>query len=56
MPEARFRRIAADIRRRIEAGEWAVGEDLPSRREMGAEYGVHAQTMRLAHRLLRQQG
>lgn len=56
MPEARFRRIAADIRRRIEAGEWKVGEDLPSRREMAAEYGVHPQTMRLAHRLLRQQG
>lgn len=56
MPEARFRRIAADIRRRIEDGEWTVGEDLPSRREMAAEYGVHPQTMRLAHRLLRQQG
>jgi GntR family transcriptional regulator len=53
---ARYRRIAADIRRRIEAGEWSVGEDLPSRREMAAEYGVHSQTMRLAHRLLRQQG
>ena len=56
MPDARFRRIAADIRRRIQAGEWAVGEDLPSRREMAAEYGVHPQTMRLAHLLLRQQG
>jgi GntR family transcriptional regulator len=56
LPEARFRRIAADIRRRIEGGEWRVGEDLPSRREMAAEYGVHPQTMRLAHRLLRQQG
>jgi GntR family transcriptional regulator len=56
LPEARFRCIAADIRRRIEAGEWNVGEDLPSRREMAAEYDVHPQTMRLAHRLLRQQG
>lgn len=56
MPEARFRCIAADIRRRIEDGEWTVGEDLPSRREMAAEYDVHPQTMRLAHRLLRQQG
>lgn len=56
MPEARFRRIAADIRRRIEAGEWAVGEDLPSRSEMAAQYSVHPQTMRLAHLLLRQQG
>jgi GntR family transcriptional regulator len=56
LPEARFRRIAADIRSRIEAGEWSVGEDLPSRAVMAAEYGVHTQTMRLAHKLLRQQG
>lgn len=56
LPEARFRRIAADILRRIEAGEWAVGQGLPSRREMAAEYGVHPQTMRLAHLLLRRQG
>lgn len=56
MPEARFRRIAADIRRRIEAGEWSAGEDLPSRVDMAAEYGVHPQTMRLAHRFLREQG
>lgn len=56
MPEARFRRIAADIRRRIEAGEWAIGENLPSRVDMAAEYRVHPQTMRLAHRLLRRQG
>ncbi|MGW0920040.1 GntR family transcriptional regulator [Streptomyces sp. NPDC002755] len=56
MPEARFRRIASDIRRRIEAGEWSVGEGLPSRADMAVEYRVHPQTMRLAHRLLRQQG
>lgn len=53
---ARYRRIAADIRRRIEAGEWLVGEDLPSRVDMAAEYDVHPQTMRLAHKLLRRQG
>lgn len=56
MPEARFRRIATDIRRRIEAGEWAIGEDLPSRREMAAEYEVHPQTIRLAYDLLRRSG
>ena len=53
---ALYRRIAADIRRRIEAGEWSVGEDLPSRVDMAAEYRVHPQTMRLAHKFLRQQG
>ena len=56
MPEARYRRIAADIHRRIRAGEWAVGQDLPSRAAMAAEYRVHPQTMRLAHKLLRQRG
>lgn len=56
MPDAQFRRIAADIHRRIQAGEWAVGEDLPSRVEMAAEYDVHPQTMRLAHKHLRRQG
>jgi GntR family transcriptional regulator len=56
VPDAQFRRIAADIHRRIQAGEWAVGEALPSRVEMAAEYRVHPQTMRLAHRHLRSLG
>ncbi|MFD9637384.1 GntR family transcriptional regulator [Streptomyces violascens] len=54
--EARYRRIAADIRRRIESGEWRVGDALPSRTEMAARYGVHPQTMRLAYSLLRRTG
>ncbi|MFH8804030.1 GntR family transcriptional regulator [Streptomyces sp. NPDC017936] len=56
MSEARHRRIAADIRRRIAAGEWRVGEPLPSRAELAAELGVHPQTVRLAYVLLRQAG
>lgn len=54
--DARYRRIAADIRERIAAGEWAVGDKLPSRAEMAVEYDVHPQTMRLAHLLLRRTG
>lgn len=54
--EARHRRIAADIRRRIEAGEWRVGQALPSRTDMAARYGVHPQTVRLAYNLLRRTG
>lgn len=54
--DARYRRIAADIRDRIHAGEWAVGEQLPSRNAMAVEYDVHPQTMRLAHLLLRRTG
>ncbi|GAA4799345.1 GntR family transcriptional regulator [Streptomyces ziwulingensis] len=56
MPEARHRRIAADIQRRIAAGEWRPGQDLPSRAELAAELGVHPQTVRLAYVLLRRVG
>ncbi|GHB55195.1 hypothetical protein GCM10010331_48750 [Streptomyces xanthochromogenes] len=54
--DARYRRIAADIRRRIKAGEWQIGEALPSRTEMAARYGVHPQTLRLTYDLLRRTG
>jgi GntR family transcriptional regulator len=56
MSEARHRQIAADIRRRIAAGEWRPGESLPSRAELAAELGVHPQTVRLAYVLLRRTG
>lgn len=56
MSEARHRRIAADIYRRIQAGEWTPGQPLPSRRRMAVEYGEHEQTMRLAYILLRTAG
>lgn len=53
---ARHRRIAADIERRIRHGEWAPGERLPSRAELGREYEVHEQTIRLAMVLLQKRG
>lgn len=56
MSEASHRRIAADIYRRIQAGEWRPGHPLPSRRQMAVEYGEHEQTMRLAYDLLRRTG
>ncbi|WP_372344778.1 GntR family transcriptional regulator [Streptomyces sp. KL116D] len=56
MPVARYRRIADDIRARIAHGDWAIGQALPSRRELAAAYGVNEQTMRLAYQLLRRQG
>jgi len=56
MSEARHRQIAADIRRRIQAGEWRPGDQIPSRVDMAAEYCVHPQTMRLAYVLLRRTG
>ncbi|KOU30241.1 hypothetical protein ADK53_28980 [Streptomyces sp. WM6373] len=54
--DARYRRIASDLLRRIKAGEWAPGESLPSRVAMAIQYGVHEQTMRLAYVELRRTG
>ncbi|MFE7513812.1 GntR family transcriptional regulator [Streptomyces sp. NPDC057540] len=54
--DARYRRIAADIHARIQAGEWMPGDALPSRSAMAAQYQVHEQTVRLAYVLLRQAG
>ncbi|MEU1044020.1 GntR family transcriptional regulator [Streptomyces sp. NPDC005897] len=54
--DARYRRIAADIQSRIADGEWAPGQDLPSRAELAAELGVNPQTVRLAYVHLRRLG
>ncbi|MFP3986863.1 GntR family transcriptional regulator [Streptomyces sp. E11-3] len=56
MSAARYRRIAADIRARIDRGDWRPGEPLPSRRRLAAEYDVHHETMNLAYTLLRRIG
>lgn len=57
MPRAaQHRRIAADIARRIAAGEWLPGVELPSRTDLGKRYGVHEQTIRLALIRLRERG
>lgn len=53
---ARSRRVAADIERRIAAGEWLPGEQIPSRAELGKRFGVHEQTVRLAVLLLQKRG
>ncbi|SHL76659.1 GntR family transcriptional regulator [Streptomyces yunnanensis] len=56
MAEARYRHIAADIRARIAAGQWAPGTQIPSRRALALTYGVHHETVRLAIELLRSEG
>ncbi|MFF3627797.1 GntR family transcriptional regulator [Streptomyces sp. NPDC002164] len=38
--EAPYLRVAAALRARIEAGEWVVGDKLPSRARIAEEYGV----------------
>jgi GntR family transcriptional regulator len=48
----RYREIAADLQRKIEAGEWASGEKLPSDAQLCDEYDASRNTVREAVRLL----
>ncbi|MBW1597932.1 GntR family transcriptional regulator [Streptomyces sp. JJ38] len=45
-------RVADDLRRRITAGEWAVGERLPSRAKLAAEYEVGPNVLQRAQERL----
>ncbi|RSD21760.1 GntR family transcriptional regulator [Amycolatopsis eburnea] len=51
-----FRQVAADLRRKIDAGEYAPGAKLPSERELIETYGVSRPTVREAVNLLRSEG
>ncbi|WP_280500258.1 GntR family transcriptional regulator [Nocardia farcinica] len=42
-PRTIWRDIADDLRRRVDAGEWGVGERLPTVRELMAQYGTPSQ-------------
>ena len=46
------RRVEADLRRRIGAGEWAPGQPLPSVAALAAEYGVSRSTVAKAEHAL----
>jgi GntR family transcriptional regulator len=52
----RYQQIAADLRRRIEDGEFAPGQPLPSETALIAEYGVSRITARHAVAALRAAG
>lgn len=54
--ESSYLRVAADLRRRIEAGELTPGAQLPARHELAAEYGVAQGVIREATRLLAGEG
>ncbi|MDF3141811.1 MULTISPECIES: GntR family transcriptional regulator [unclassified Streptomyces] len=47
-----YLRVADDLRRRIAAGEWEVGEKLPSRAQLAAAYGVGANVLQKAQERL----
>ena len=52
----RWRPIAADLRRRIRAGEYGAGDRLPSNGALRARYGVSGQTVQHAMNSLRSEG
>lgn len=56
MRTLRYRAIADDLRRRIDAGEYAAGQLLPSESELSARFEVSRVTVRKALEELRQHG
>lgn len=55
-PVPRYLQVAAIIRARIERGELAEGDPIPSRLEIQAEYGVARDTAAKALRVLVNEG
>ncbi|MEV4556102.1 GntR family transcriptional regulator [Kitasatospora sp. NPDC049285] len=56
VPSPKYQRLAADLRRRIEAGEWQGGGRLPVEGELEEQYGVARNTVRLAVDVLVNEG
>lgn len=46
--EPMYERIRADLRRRIEAGEWAPGAQIPTQSEIAEQYGSSLQPVKTA--------
>lgn len=53
---AGYQSIAADLRRKIESGEWPPGTRLPTKRELAARYQVNPATIDHAMILLKAEG
>jgi DNA-binding GntR family transcriptional regulator len=55
-PRIPYLRVADALRERLDHGEWLPGEQLPSARQLGAEYGVNPSTAARAVRVLADEG
>jgi GntR family transcriptional regulator len=53
---AKYRQVAADLRTRIERGEWAVDTQIPTQQELSDQYGVSLGTVDKALGVLRDLG
>ncbi|MDH6135117.1 GntR family transcriptional regulator [Kitasatospora sp. MAA4] len=56
VPSPKYQRLAADLRRRIAAGEWRADVALPVESELEQQYGVARNTVRLAVDVLVNEG
>jgi GntR family transcriptional regulator len=56
MPPAPYQRVAAEIRRRVTAGQWPAGTRLPSQAALAAELGVSLAEARRGMGVLRKEG
>jgi GntR family transcriptional regulator len=55
-PKRPFESVAADLRARLEAGEWASGEALPAVGKLAESYGVSRATVARALHTLADDG
>lgn len=54
--EPMYQHIRADLRRRIEAGEWAPGAQIPTQQELAAHYAASLQPVKTALWMLEMDG
>lgn len=55
-PEPIYRQLMEQLRRRVAAGQWVAGQELPSVRELALELAVHPMTISKAYGLLELEG
>lgn len=55
MTERLSQRLASEFRQKIRQGQWAVGVQLPTNRDLAAEYGVSVNTIQHAFRELEEE-
>ena len=51
-----YRQLMDQLRRRVSAGQWRAGQELPSVRELALELAVHPMTISKAYSLLETEG
>jgi GntR family transcriptional regulator len=55
-PEPIYRQLVEQLRRRVAAGQWAAGQELPSVRELALQLAVNPMTVSKAYGLMEAEG